>query len=215
VVYGAACADRRPSDAALRQQHGVRHRHPLELSLPAGYSLLSASLAEADGSQLLAHAAVWVPTQREHDVTEQVHAQLLATAHAVVRKDEAEDRAERRHIIAMNAALYESSKPRRHPRLTLREPAADIRDLLDPALVAALAARTPWDVIRGADHRTRCRGKAAVDETGAPLPDRNVYCSTGVYTIPVFRSDVNAELVEEILHAKSSALGPALSLPVS
>ena len=60
-----------------------------------------------------------------------------------------------------------------------------------------------------------CSVEAAVDETGAPLPDRNVYCSTGVYTIPVFRSDVNAELVEEILHAKSSALGPALSLPVS
>jgi hypothetical protein len=62
-----------------------------------------------------------------------------------------------------------------------------------------------WEVIRGTDHVTRCRGAVAVDETGAPLtepPNAIAACSGGVYTFPVLKPDVSRELVEEILNAK-------------
>ena len=187
---------------------------PLTMSLPAGYSLLTVELRDSNRTShsALAHAAVWSSGLRGGEMDNELT--LLAEAHAVVRADEHEDRSQRRHIIATNADRYERSGLRLHPRLTLRgSEQSQLRDLLDPSLVAALSrnsAQALWQILRGTDHITRCRGTVAVDEAGLPLtaPASAVSaCSHGVYTLPVLTPSASQQLVEEILHAKRSPIG--------
>ncbi len=186
----------------------------LSISLPVGYSLLTAELNDSNGAShsALAHAAVWSSGLRDGELDTELT--LLADAHAVVRADEHEDRAQRRHVIATNADRYEQSDLRLHPRLTLRGSAkSQLRDLLDPSLVAALSRNSPqalWEIIRGIDHITRCRGTVAVDEAGLPLTAAHsavAACSRGVYTLPVLNPAASQQLVEEVLHAKRSPIG--------
>lgn len=195
---------------------------PVMLSLPTGYSLIQAELREPDsvGRSALAHAAIWAASPRNGDLASEVA--LLADAHAVVRQDEHDDRTARRRVVAENAARYEQQRLRRHPRLTLGEGGAKhLSKLLEPSLVAALArARDSpqelWEVLRGTDHVTRCLGTVAVDETGMPLtepPSAVAACSSGIYTLPVLTRAARSDLVEEILSAKRSPIGPELSMP--
>eukprot|EP01050_Picozoa_sp_SAG11_P009278 SAG11_NODE_860_length_6850_cov_4.138350_3_plen_390_part_00 len=188
----------------------------LELPVREGYALLSAALLDEGGAAPLAHAAMRLASPRERATADGDEVGRLAEAHRVVRADEAEDRAERHATIAANAARYEELGLRRHPRLTLRE-GGSLSELLDPALVSALERGDLWSVLRGSDHTTRCRGTVPVDANGAalpsPTPGQTLACSSDVYTLPVFRPDAAADLVSEILHAKTSLVGPDLSLP--
>ena len=235
------------------------------LKLSAGYSLLSAELDDAiyeepaTGSSnataisysgeppLHAHASVWVaPKSAPEDDSNAVdlakERDLLAEAHAVVRKDEEEDRHGRRQNVFFNAREYDNQ--RLHPRLTLRSSFERLADLLDPELSHALqnaSKESIWSIVRGSDHTTRCRGTVAVDEDGEPLAGsshaKQAACASGVCkaheqspiacdswacferllaitdTVPVFKPQVGVDLIEEILHAKGSSVGPGLSMP--
>ena len=167
--------------------------------IPHGFARISAHYEQTASTLQMVpaeYALVWASNQ---DIAWHAMSQKLRKSYNEVRNSNAESDHVRVTKINENAKKYHALKL--HPALA----ESNLFDLLHPDLVAALEDGSPAalrGILSGTDHKTRCNTEIS------KLP-----CSSGIFTLPVFRDEVSRQLMEEIWHAKTSAMSGLLSVP--